>query len=147
MTLMTSFGPPLVAVAIFALVYPFVGTSPLDEQAVIDYRLSFVIQALQSRPPSRNATLLPLNPSSRSLTPSPGVESSNALPADPFGESTYCDLEFPSRRERRWELKLPIFWFANHALRGLKWLEDAAAKDRSNRKDTYGLESHGRMDR
>ncbi|KIR74378.1 etoposide-induced protein [Cryptococcus deuterogattii CA1014] len=129
-TLMTSFGPPLVAVAIFALVYPF-----------------FVIQALQSRPPSRNATLLPLNPSSRSLTPSPGVKSSNALPADPFGESTYCDLEFPSRRERRWELKLPIFWFANHALRGLKWLEDAAAKDRSNRKDTYGLESHGRMDR
>ncbi|KIR67231.1 etoposide-induced protein [Cryptococcus bacillisporus CA1873] len=128
-TLMTSFGPPLVAVAIFALVYPF-----------------FVIQALQSRPPSRNATLLPLNPSSRSLTPSPGVKSPNALPADPFGESTYRDLESPSRRERGWELKLPIFWFANHALRGLKWLEDAAAKDRSNRKDSYGLESHGRMD-
>lgn len=35
---MTSFGPPLVTVAIFALVYPFVGTSPLDEQDVIDYR-------------------------------------------------------------------------------------------------------------
>lgn len=40
MTLMTSFGPPLVAVAIFALVYPFVGTSPLDEQVSLTIVLS-----------------------------------------------------------------------------------------------------------
>lgn len=124
-TLMTSFGPPLVTMAIFALVYPF-----------------FVIQALQSSPP-RNATLLPLNPSSRPLTPSFRVKSSNALPADPFGEPTYCDLEAPSGREKEWEFKVPIFWFANHALRGLKWLEDAVAKDRSGRKDIFGLGSQG----
>ncbi|OXH39368.1 etoposide-induced 2.4 mRNA [Cryptococcus neoformans] len=121
-TLMTSFGPPLVAMAIFALVYPF-----------------FVIQALLSNPP-RNATLLPLNPSSRPLTPSFGVKSSNAFSADFFGEPTYSNLESPTEKE--WELKLPIFWFANHALRGLKWLEDAAARDRrSGRKLMFGLDS------
>lgn len=37
MTLMTSFGPPLVTMAIFALVYPFVGTAALDDKDTVDH--------------------------------------------------------------------------------------------------------------
>lgn len=36
-TLMTSFGPPLVTMAIFALVYPFVGTAALDDKDTVDH--------------------------------------------------------------------------------------------------------------
>ncbi|WVQ99299.1 hypothetical protein IAU59_006431 [Kwoniella sp. CBS 9459] len=140
-TLITSFGPPLVKMAVFALIYPF-----------------FVLQAIQSRPPSPSATilgggggggngtssLLPTTPSPHaSLPPSPIAGDLNLN--DPFfsfqsqsqstlststSNSNTTFLRVPGARIRV-PMKLPIFWLARYALIGVKWLELASARDRT----------------
>ncbi|WWD17397.1 hypothetical protein CI109_101838 [Kwoniella shandongensis] len=119
-TFLTSFGPPLVKMAIFALIYPF-----------------FVIQALQSRPPSPSkSSLLPSTPSPHaSLPPSPsgGVDLSLN---DPFFASTN---KSPWSLGDKFEIKLPLFWLASYALEGLRWLEVALARHlRSGNGGDYG---------
>jgi etoposide-induced 2.4 mRNA len=129
-TLITSFGPPLVNMAIFALLYPIVSPSHLlipsetpDNQ--------FVIQAIQSRPPTPRNSLLPSTPSpSASLPPSPTMESFN----DPFFNSSTPSKDYS---RSKWDLnslefKLPIFFFARYALQGLSWLEAAVLRDRGS---------------
>ncbi|WVO16300.1 hypothetical protein L204_103975 [Cryptococcus depauperatus] len=85
--LATSFGPPLVCMSIFALIYPV-----------------FVIQALQSRPPTRHSLLL----SSTHTISSPLSSLSDRSPTD-----------------RRQRLVFPIFFLAKYALDLLGWLEEA----------------------
>ncbi|WVW83790.1 hypothetical protein I302_105811 [Kwoniella bestiolae CBS 10118] len=127
-TFLTSFGPPLVTMAIFALIYPF-----------------FVLQAIQAKPPSpsssssNSSVLLPSTPSPHaSLPPSPisGEMSLN----DPF----FANQPNPSsshstlRRRKGIEFRLPIFWLASYALEGVKWLEIAVARDRSGERTVNG---------
>lgn len=130
-TLITSLGPPLVNMAIFALLYPIVcRSSPHPLTTFADHK--FVIQAIQSRPPSPKQSLLPSTPSpSGSMPPSPTMDSFN----DPFFNSST-----PSRDFRKWdfqnlEFKLPIFFFARYALDGLSWFEAAFLRDRGGGSD------------
>ncbi|WVR07146.1 hypothetical protein IAU60_004187 [Kwoniella sp. DSM 27419] len=123
-TFLTSFGPPLVKMAVFALIYPF-----------------FVLQAIQARPPGARATssLLPATPSPHaSLPPSPtgGTQlnlndpffaPSKSPSSTSFGSIRIMGRDIPIH----FRLRLPIFFFASYALDGVKWLEQAAARDRS----------------
>ncbi|ODO08800.1 etoposide-induced protein [Cryptococcus wingfieldii CBS 7118] len=112
-TLMTSFGPPLVTMAIFALIYPL-----------------FVIQALQSRPPTRQSSLLPSTPTG-SIPPSPGAYSPGPSPTAGFTFPPPSSPAFSLAKLVNVRPRLPLFWFARHALEGLKWLEEAVGRDRS----------------
>ncbi|KAK6910213.1 hypothetical protein I203_104245 [Kwoniella mangroviensis CBS 8507] len=129
-TFLTSFGPPLVTMAIFALIYPF-----------------FVLQAIQAKPPSPSSSssssvLLPSTPSPHaSLPPSPisGEMSLN----DPFFANhgvlkSTSSLRSGKRRGAGFELKLPIFWLASYALEGVRWLEIAVGRDRSGERMING---------
>ncbi|CAD6583257.1 MAG: hypothetical protein TREMPRED_003512 [Tremellales sp. Tagirdzhanova-0007] len=109
-TALTSFGPTLVNMALFALIYPF-----------------YVIQAMQSRPPTPQTSLLPSTPSPRSSVPSSPSEGGPSL-HNPFFAST------GSVGPREWKLepKLPIFFFARFALEGLAWLEHAVGRERGS---------------
>ncbi|WVQ80629.1 hypothetical protein IAT38_002734 [Cryptococcus sp. DSM 104549] len=132
-TFLTSFGPPLVCMAVFALIYPF-----------------FVIQALQSRPPSRQSSLLPSTPSPRaSLPPSPIGGSSELNLNDPFFSSAGSKRgssvsNWSAQDWSNWEPRLPIFWIARYALDGLKWLEDAVGRDRTGSGGGFGRERAGK---
>ncbi|WVQ72608.1 hypothetical protein IAR50_002166 [Cryptococcus sp. DSM 104548] len=122
-TLMTSFGPPLVTMAIFALIYPL-----------------FVIQALQARPPTGQSSLLPSTPTASSpLPPSPSSPSTSTSPSSFFPPPARSSCP-PSllARVKDARPRLPLFWFAKHALEGLRWLEEAVARDRSE-KGVVGL--------
>ncbi|OCF36736.1 hypothetical protein I316_01332 [Kwoniella heveanensis BCC8398] len=153
-TFITSFGPPLVKMAVFALIYPF-----------------FVLQAIQSRPPSSSAatlgsggtgSLLPTTPSPHaSLPPSPvaGDLNSNdpflSFQSNPAASHSYSSASDFSASS--WKipgttvhvriplpLKLPIFWLASYALIGVKWLEIASARDRTRlARDSNGAGSLG----
>ncbi|WWC89435.1 uncharacterized protein L201_004359 [Kwoniella dendrophila CBS 6074] len=120
-TFLTAFGPPLVNMAIFALIYPF-----------------FVLQAIQSKPPASTSSSSVFIPS----TPSPQA----SLPSSPIGgemslnDSFFANTSKPPSglsRNKKFELKLPIFWLASYALQGLKWLEEAASRDRSESRVNY----------
>ncbi|CAK9785456.1 hypothetical protein CC85DRAFT_293575 [Cutaneotrichosporon oleaginosum] len=106
-TLLTSFGPPLINMAIFSLIYPF-----------------FVIQALQSRPPS--ASVLPGGtgagtPGSGASTP---TKETHTFHSPILGGGATTAAATASR------VQVPIFFFARHALTGLRWLVEAGARDR-----------------
>lgn len=99
-TLLTSFGPPLINMAIFSLIYPF-----------------FVVQAMQSRPPS--ASLLPGagTPTSGASTPTKETHSFHSPilgSGAPIGGRAH----------------VPIFFFARNALKGLRWVAEAGARER-----------------
>jgi etoposide-induced 2.4 mRNA len=130
-TFITSFGPTLVNMAIFALLYPLVSL-PKDTLRVfhpLHTHVQFVIQALQSRPPNPKSSLLPSTPSPHTSAPPSPMTSTIDLASDPFFNSST-----PSRSVSRWKAvqrpKLPIFFFARYALDGLRWLEAALLRDR-----------------
>ncbi|GMK59563.1 hypothetical protein CspeluHIS016_0801690 [Cutaneotrichosporon spelunceum] len=102
-TLLTSFGPRLINMAIFSLIYPLL-----------------VVQALQSRPPG--ASLLPGTGTAGSGSSTPTKESQAQLLSSPMLGSTG---ESPSLRPH-----VPIFFFARHVLKGVRWLSDAVARER-----------------
>jgi etoposide-induced 2.4 mRNA len=89
--------------AIFSLIYPF-----------------FVIQALQSRPPS--ASLLP-----GTGTGTPG---SGASTPTKETHSFHNPILGGSSTPAASRVHVPIFFFARHALKGLRWLADAGARER-----------------
>ncbi|WVF71591.1 hypothetical protein IAT40_006399 [Kwoniella sp. CBS 6097] len=129
-TLLTSFGPPLVKMAVFALVYPF-----------------FVLQAIQSRPPTSSSTtlgggsgsLLPTTPSPHSSLPPSPIGGGELNLNDPFFSFQSTQAPVPSTLSTLFKIpgtsvripvKVPIFWLASYALVGVKWLELASARDR-----------------
>ncbi|WWC70333.1 uncharacterized protein I206_104283 [Kwoniella pini CBS 10737] len=119
-TFLTSFGPPLVSMAIFALIYPF-----------------FVLQAIQAKPPTPNtisssSILLPSTPSPQASLPSSPIGGDISL-NDSFFSNINTNKSKQSKirgGNKGFELKLPIFWIAKYAIQGLKWFEDAAGRDR-----------------
>ncbi|ORY32496.1 etoposide-induced protein 2.4-domain-containing protein [Naematelia encephala] len=120
-TLLSSFGPPLINMAVFALIYPF-----------------FVIQALQSRPPTPRSSLLPSTPSPQSsLPPSPSGGESLGL-SNPF----FAPLSSTPGNKWEWEPRLPLFFFARYALEALGWLEVALGRERGARR--FGTERSGK---
>ncbi|RSH78328.1 uncharacterized protein EHS24_002047 [Apiotrichum porosum] len=111
-TLLTSFGPPLVNMAVFALIYPFL-----------------LIQALQSRPPSVHS-LLPATPSPGSSNPTtptselpPSLLTMGHVGGNGGGLGAASYTSGPI-------VRVPVFFFARHALSGLQWLADAVARER-----------------
>ena len=105
--------------------------SPPLTPPLLDIDDQFVIQAIQSRPPTPRNSLLPSTPSpSASLPPSPTMEGFN----DPFFNSSTPSKDYS---RSKWDLanlefKLPIFFFARYALQGLSWLEAAVLRDRGS---------------
>lgn len=135
-TLITSLGPTLVNMAIFALLYPIVSLFlPIhDPIGCRSANPQFVIQAIQSRPPSPKTSLLPSTPS-----PSPSIPSSPTLGPESFNDPFFTSST-PSRDFAKWDLqklefKLPIFFFARYALEGLSWFEAAFLRDRGGGAD------------
>ncbi|KAK4684662.1 hypothetical protein P7C73_g5506, partial [Tremellales sp. Uapishka_1] len=106
-TVLSTFGSPLVRLALFELIYPFVSLSSGKTTGAQSQQ--FVIQALLSRPSSQ-ASLLP------SIPPSP-VEQ-----GDPFVP--------PSTTGWLKEPRVPLFYLAQYALVGVNWLEQAIGRDR-----------------
>lgn len=130
-TFITSFGPQMVKMAIFALLYPIVRDHVLLLQVSrrsLTSREQFVIQAIQSRPPSAKPSLLPSTPSP-TATPSP----SGLSKEDPFFTSSTPARDFARARWdlSKMEFRIPIFVFARYAIEGLRWLEAAVLRDRA----------------
>ena len=137
-TTLTSVGPPLIRMAVFALVYPFVRDVNQFQHHLT--RKQFVIQALHSRPPTPRSSLLPSTPSPHSSHPSSPSEGGNNL-NNPFFAST------SAVGSSQWKLepKLPIFFFARFALEGLAWLEQAVGRERRPRsRSSSGKERPGK---
>ncbi|KAL7421543.1 hypothetical protein Q5752_003312 [Cryptotrichosporon argae] len=116
-TLLSSFAPPLVNMAVFALIYPFL-----------------VIQALQARPPrsSLAGLLTPPSPGSP-LPPSPSPYDDPPLAPSPSplargitGSGAGAALRGALGRAR-----VPLFVGARHAMAAVDWLEAALLRDRS----------------
>ncbi|WOO77045.1 Telomere length regulation protein elg1 [Vanrija pseudolonga] len=109
-TLLTSFAPPLVNMIVFALIYPF-----------------FLIQALQSKPPSAAATLLPSTPSPSSSTPTTptGDSFTHSWPSASFRASG------PIQKTLWSQIHVPIFFFSRHILATVAWFADALGRDRA----------------
>ncbi|BEJ11057.1 hypothetical protein CspHIS471_0104790 [Cutaneotrichosporon sp. HIS471] len=103
-TLLTSFGPPLINMAISSLIYPFL-----------------VVQALQSRPPTTSLLLGTGTPGSGSSTPTKETHSSPIL-GSMGGVSVSGNFSIRPQ--------VPIFLFARYALKGLRRLADAGARER-----------------
>ncbi|WWC61742.1 uncharacterized protein I303_104327 [Kwoniella dejecticola CBS 10117] len=143
-TFLTSFGPPLVNMAIFALIYPF-----------------FVLQAIRAKPPTPSSAtsssiLLPSTPSPHASLPSSPIGGELSLNDSFFASADTSKSQARSSRirgssDRRFEVKLPIFWIAKYAIQGLKWFEDAAGRDRRGSTSTdqfstpgnYGYSNNG----
>lgn len=113
-TLLTSFGPPLINMAIFSLIYPFVRPPPSSSA-----NAKFLIQALQSRPPS-SSSLLPSTPSPGASAPTTPTREHAQLANPVMGQPAYAHIP----------LQVPIFFFARHARAALGWLADAVARER-----------------
>ncbi|KAL1413540.1 hypothetical protein Q8F55_001314 [Vanrija albida] len=107
-TLLTSFGPPLVNMIVFALIYPF-----------------FLIQALQAKPPAAATTLLPSTPSPSSSTPTTptGDSFAHALPSSRGSAAAPKSLWAAAH--------VPIFFFSRHVLAAVAWFADALGRDRA----------------
>lgn len=135
-TLITSLGPPLVNMAIFALLYPIVRLLVrfLIPPCFADKQ--FVIQAIQSRPPSPKQSLLPSTPSPSASHPSSPTMDGFAG-NDPFFNSSTPSRDFSLSKWdlQNFEFRLPIFFFARYALDGLSWFEAAFLRDRGGGSD------------
>jgi len=87
--------------------------------------MQFVIQALIARPPVPKSCLLPSTPSPHASYPSsPSGEQHNLN--DPF----FSGPSLSSPSQWRFEPKVPIFFFAQYAMKGVSWLEAAVLRDR-----------------
>ena len=141
-TLMTSFGPHLVTMAVFALISPFVGNiisarSGIDEQ--------MVIQALLARPPIPNDSLLPGTPSPHtSAPPSPDSAMHPALispsltsPVDSLRSASWFQNTSGGRQGT---VRVPMFVMARQAITGLHWLQDAIMRDRTVGRSGGGMQ-------
>jgi etoposide-induced 2.4 mRNA len=101
----------------------------------------FVIQALLSRPPVPRSSLLPSTPSPHaSLPPSPSGGTINLT--DPFFSSASSASDWSSKAG--FQLKVPIFFFAQFALAGLQWLETALGRERSGERRHSHFERSGK---
>jgi len=142
-TIITSFGPPLVNMAIFALIYPFVS----NHREIVPDKLTtqFVIQALLARPPTPRDSLLPSTPSPQSSHPTSPDGPQNLGYSPLFGAARPSGMA----EQKEWRLDgrvVPIFFFARHALLVLRWFEVALLRDRgANRRGaSYGIERPGK---
>lgn len=87
----------------------------------------FLIQALQSKPPSAAATLLPSTPSPSSSTPTTptGDSFAHSLPSSSFRTSG------PIQKTLWSQIHVPIFFFSRHILATVAWFADALGRDRA----------------